>query len=99
MYLQCVLQDPLTQVLEHVVLRTDERFANILSQIPTLYIHTVLCEDDSVLLVVMNCLPALPRRLGADLVCVSSPGLFRHVQAAAVSSEATVGPVGIVETK
>ena len=54
MYLQCVFQDSFTQVLEHVVLRTDERVANISSQIPTLYIHRGLCEEDSVLLVVVN---------------------------------------------
>lgn len=37
--------------------------------------------------------------LRADLVSVSSPGLFRYEKTAAVSCKATVGPVGVVETK
>lgn len=46
-----------------------------------------------------NSLPVLPGCLGADLVSVSSPGLFGHIEATAVSCEAGVGPVGVVETK
>ena len=41
----------------------------------------------------------LPGCLSADLVSISSPRLFRHIESAAVSCEAAVGPVGIVETK
>lgn len=50
-------------------------------------------------MVVINSLPALPGRLRADLVSISSPGLLRHIEAAAVLCEAAVGPVGVVETK
>lgn len=39
------------------------------------------------------------RCLGADLVGVPSPRLFGHIEAAAVSCEAAVRPVGVVETE
>lgn len=39
------------------------------------------------------------KSLALDLVSISSPGLFRHEEAAAVLCEAAVGPVGVVEAE
>ena len=90
-YLQGIVQYSFSQVLEHTVLGIE----NISGGAEHIYApsdpHTKLphagCND---------CTNPFP---GADLVSVSPPLLLRHVQAPAVSREAAVGPVGVVEAE
>lgn len=84
-YLQGVLQDALPQVLEHTILRKGEVSDSAIGLCRFCYLCVwVLMEER-------------PEHPGADLVSVSSTGLLRDIQTAAVLDEAAVGPVGVIK--